>query len=101
MTKAGKKLGISEVSALGFLSTLATNVTTFEMMNKMDKKGIVLNSAFAVSAAFSFAGHLAFTMAFNIDYIPAVITGKLVAGITALLLAMLFYKRITTGESDD
>ena len=99
LTKAGAKLGINEVSALGFLSSLATNVTTFEMMNRMDKKGIVLNSAFAVSAAFTFAGHLAFTMAFNIDYIPAVTVGKLSAGISALILAMVFYKRTNKGEA--
>lgn len=98
LTKASKKLGINEVSALGFVSTLATNVTTFEMMNKMDKKGIVLNSAFAVSAAFTFAGHLAFTMAFNDEYILAVIVGKLVSGITALILAMVFHKRMNKGE---
>lgn len=88
----GKKTGMNETSALGFISTLATNVTTFEMMDKMDKKGAVLNSAFAVSAAFTFAGHLAFTMAFDRSYIFPVIIGKLSAGITALPVAFLLYK---------
>ena len=51
----GSKADINDISALGFISTLATNVTTLGMMDKMDKKGVMLNSAFAVSAAFTFA----------------------------------------------
>lgn len=92
LKRLGEKTGMNETSALGFISTLATNVTTFEMMDKMDKKGAVLNSAFAVSAAFTFAGHLAFTMAFDRSYIFPVIIGKLSAGITALPVAFLLYK---------
>lgn len=63
-------------------------------IKNMDDKGIVLNSAFAVSAAFTFAGHLAFTLAFNAEYIAPVIIGKLVAGISSLLAAHFIYKRI-------
>ncbi len=80
-------LDVNETSALGFLSTLATSVTTFGMMKDMDEKGIVLNSAFAVSAGFTFADHLAFTMSFNPDYLLCVIVGKLVAGFVALFVA--------------
>ena len=36
--------------------------------------------AFAVSAAFVFGDHLAFTLSYNSAYIVAVIVGKLVAG---------------------
>ena len=94
MGKFSKKVGMNEVSALGFVGTLATNVTTFGMMKDMDDKGVVLNSAFAVSAAFTFAGHLAITMSFNADCLPAVIVGKLVAGICAVLVALLIYKKM-------
>lgn len=89
----GKKLGINETSALGIISSLATSVTTFGMMGKMDKKGAVINSAFAVSAAFTFAGHLAFTMAFDISYVPAMIVGKLVSGASAFVVALIFYNK--------
>ncbi len=90
----GGKIGINSVSMTGIVSTLATNVTTFGMMNDMDKKGIVINSAFAVSAAFTFAGHMAFTMAFNEEYLVPMMIGKLVAGASAVVLA-LFINRIT------
>ena len=59
----------------------------------MDKKGLVLNSAFAVSAAFVFGGHLAFTMAFDSTYVFPVIVGKLVSGVLALLLANIIFAK--------
>lgn len=99
----GKKIKIGEDAALGLLSTTVTSVTTFEMMNRMDKKGTLLNSAFAVSAAWTFGGHLAFTMAFDSSFVFSLIIGKLVAGLTSLLVAVFLYNRlyeINTCKSD-
>ncbi len=93
MKALGKKIGISEISAFGFLSSLATSVTTFENMHRMDNKGIVLNSAFAISGAFTFAGHLAFTMSFDSSMIVYVVLGKLISGFSALFLALIVYKK--------
>ncbi len=90
----GKKLQVNETSAVGFLASLASSITTFGVMDKMDEKGAMLNSAFAVSAAFVFAGHLAFTMAMDADYLPAMIVGKLVAGVLAFVVAYFMYNRI-------
>ncbi len=87
----GKKLGISSLSAMGIVSSLATSMTTFGVMNDMDDKGIMLNSAFAVSGAFTFASHLAFTMAFDKSYILPVIIGKLISGVLALFLAYFLF----------
>ena len=94
MGRIANYLRINEISAMGLISSLATNTTTFEMMNDMDPKGTVLNASFAVSAAFTFAAHLAFTLAFCPEYLPLVITAKLVAGFSALLFAMLIYRRV-------
>lgn len=90
----GRRVGINERSALGVVSSLATSATTFGIMEEMDDKGIMINSAFAVSGAFTFAGHLAFTMAFDPEYILPVIVGKLVAGALALVLAFLLYGKL-------
>lgn len=92
----GKKSGINETAALGFLSTLATSVTTFGMMKDMDERGVLLNSAFAVSAAFTFADHLAFTLSFRPSYVPFVIVGKLISGVAALAVAVLLFCRKKT-----
>ena len=93
LTVLGGRIGINPVSAVNLVGTLATNLTTFSMMGEMDDKGVVLNSAFAVSAAFTFAGHLAFTLSTNPDCLPAVIVGKLVAGFCSLPVAAFFYAR--------
>ena len=89
----GNKMGMNETSTIGFISTLATNVTTFGMMQDMDERGVILNSAFAVSAAFVFADHLAFTMSFENSYVPSMIIGKLVAGVLGVGIAWIACKR--------
>lgn len=93
LTAIGRKLKINEISAMGLLSTLATNITTFDTMKDMDDKGVVINSAFAVPAAFVFADHLAFTLAFNQEYLFPVIAGKLLSGILAIVLALFIYNK--------
>ena len=90
--KLGKKIGINSDSAVAFLGSLVTNSTTFSNMEKMNKRGTVLNSAFAVSASFVFGSHLAFTMAFDAEYVLPMAVGKIVGGIAAVLLALVIYK---------
>lgn len=91
----GSKLGINETAALGFVSSLATSVTTYGIMENMDRKGVVLNSAFTISAAFVFASHLAFTMAMDTAAIVPVIVSKLVAGLCAVVLAFFVFKKFS------
>ncbi|HMN25701.1 MAG TPA: ethanolamine utilization protein EutH [Ignavibacteriaceae bacterium] len=89
LTKLGTKLGVSEVAAVGFIATLANCIPMFKILNKMDERGKVLNIAFAVSAAFTLGDHLGFTAAVKPDMIFPVIVGKLFAGVTAIMIAML------------
>lgn len=88
----GRKLGVNETSVIGFVSSVANSIPTFNMAEKMDKKGVVLNMAFAVSASFVFGDHLAFTMAFDEGFVPAMIVGKLVSGVSAFAVAVFVYK---------
>ncbi|MBE6884260.1 MAG: ethanolamine utilization protein EutH [Ruminococcaceae bacterium] len=94
LTAVAGKLKINQTAAICFVSTLATSAITLPLIKDMDRKGIILNSAFVISGAFVFAGHLAFTMAFNADYIAPMIVGKLVAGITAVFLANIMSKKV-------
>lgn len=93
LKKLGIKLGINETSAFGLLTTVGTSVPTYEMMDEMDKKGIVLNAAFSVSASFALVDHLAFSISFNEKYIFPMISAKLISGISGLILANILYKR--------
>ena len=88
----GRRMGINSISALSFLASLVTNASSFGVARQMDRRGLVLNAAFAVSASFAFGSHLAFTMAFSATYVLPMILGKVVAGVLAVILAMLLYR---------
>ena len=89
----GKKLELDDTSVVGLIATLANSIATMESADRMNRKGRILNLAFAVSAAFVFGDHLAFTLSYNAEHIVPVIIGKLVAGITALVVASVLYKK--------
>lgn len=99
----GKGLGMNEAGAAGLVATLANNIPMFGILKDMDANGKVMNIAFAVSAAFVFGDHLGFTAGFELNgerftqMIFPMIVGKLVAGVTAILVAkILFCKKETT-----
>ena len=92
LSKVGKRFHLNRDSVFGFISTLGTTVTTFDAVDEMDRKGVVLNSAFAVSAAFVFVDHFAFTMSYNDAYVLPMIAGKLISGVCAVLLASILFK---------
>lgn len=87
LEKIGQKLGMNEAGSAGLIANLANNIAMFNILKDMNAKGKILNVAFAVSAAFVFGDHLGFTAGVNNEMIFPVIVGKLVAGITALILA--------------
>lgn len=90
----GKLLGMNDVAAAGLVASLANSIPMFGMMKDMDHRGKILNVAFAVSAAFVFGDHLGFTAGFQSDMIFPMIVGKLVGGITAILVAMFIANKV-------
>ena len=93
LMKLGGVLGINDTAAAGLVASLANSIATFSMVKDMDRRGKVVNIAFAVSAAFVFGDHLGFTAGFAPEMLPAVIVGKLTGGITAVLVALLLTKK--------
>lgn len=94
LLKMGAALGMNEVAAAGMVATLANNIPMFQMMKDMDTRGKILNVAFAVSASFVLGDHLGFTAGVAKDMIFPMIVGKLVAGITAVMVAIFMSNRI-------
>lgn len=92
--------GMNDISTLGFVASLATSVTTFSMMKNMDGKGVILNAAFAVPGAFVFAGHLAFTLSFQAEFLTSMIVGKLTAGVIAVAIAWFVYPVVKSVTAD-
>ena len=89
----GNKLGVNEASVAMLLGSLASTPITFASTDRMNAKGITLNAAFAVSAGFLLAGHLAFTISMAPSYVLPLAVGKLTAGVSAAFLALFLYKR--------
>ncbi len=91
LMKFGKLLGMNETSATGMVATLANSIPMFGLMKDMDKKGKIINVAFAVSAAFVFGDHLGFTAGVNKEMIFPMVVGKLVGGASAVVVAIIIY----------
>lgn len=88
LIRLGKVLGINDVSAAGLVASLANSIATFGLVKEMDRRGKVVNIAFAVSAAFVFGDHLGFTAGFAPHMLPAMIIGKLAGGVSAIAVAL-------------
>lgn len=89
LTKAGKKVGLSEVGSAGIIATIANILAMFKLVKDMPPKDKVINIAFGVCAAFLLGDHLSYTANFQPTLIPAVLVGKLSAGVLAIIFAYL------------
>lgn len=88
LLKLGRLVGMNDVAAAGLVATLANSIPTFGMIKDMDNRGKIINFAFAVSAAFVFGDHLGFTAGFDSTMLLPMLIGKLVSGVSAVVLAI-------------
>lgn len=94
LLKLGSILKMNDVSASGLVASLANSIPMLGMLKDMDNRGKIINVAFAVSGAFVFGDHLGFTAGFNKNMIFPMIVGKLIGGITAIILAMFISDKV-------
>ena len=80
--------GINDRAAAGLVASLANSIATFGMVKDMDRRGKVVNIAFAVSAAFVFGDHMGFTAGFAPEMLVPMIVGKLAGGVAAVAVAL-------------
>lgn len=93
LLRLGRWLGINETAAAGLVASLANSIAAFQMVKDMDRRGKIVNIAFAVSAAFVFGDHLGFAAGFAPDLLGAMILGKLAGGFSAAAFALLLTKK--------
>ncbi|WP_026907330.1 ethanolamine utilization protein EutH [Paucisalibacillus globulus] len=93
LKKIGELLGISDISTAGIIASLAHHIPMFAILKDMDPRGKVINVAFAVSGAFVLGSHLGFVAGINKEIVFAMIIGKLVGGISAVLLAIVLTRK--------
>lgn len=96
-----KRLGVTDLAVLGLVTTLANSIPVFSMLENMDKKGRILNMAFAVSAGYVFGDHMAFVLSYDRAYALPMVAGKLLGGIVAVVLAIWSINRKKAGHCHD
>lgn len=94
----GTRLSMNEASVVGMLTTMVNSIGTFGMMKDMNRRGVVVNTAFAVSGAFMLGDHVAFTASTEPSLVPVLIVGKLAGGAAAVAIALLLTKNSTETE---
>lgn len=99
MQRIGKRIGIDALSTVSLMTVLVTSAPVFGVMERMNKKGVVMNSAFAVSASFAFGSHLAYTMAMDGSYIFPMVLGKVISGVCGVVLAFFLYRDKGEGQT--
>lgn len=100
LMKLGHIMGMNDVAAAGMIASLANSIPMFQMLKDMDKRGKIINIAFAVSAAFVFGDHLGFTAGFDSKMIVPMIIAKLISGICAALLAIVISNKALPKETE-
>lgn len=91
LLKLGSLLGMNDKAAAGLIATLANNIPMFGLLKDMDNRGKIINVAFAVSGAFVFGDHLGFIAGIDKTMIFPMVVGKLVGGVSAIILAILMF----------
>ena len=98
LLKLGGLLGMNDKAAAGLIATLANNIPMFGLMKDMDNRGKIINVAFAVSGAFVFGDHLGFIAGVDKTMIFPMVVGKLVGGITAVILAIVLFGKTANNK---
>lgn len=92
LSKIGNKLELDQYSILGIISSLANCIPMLGIYDKMNEKGKIINAAFAVAGAFTFGGQLGYISSVSPSSVNSYIVSKLVAGFSAIFIAILIMK---------
>ncbi|WP_034742019.1 ethanolamine utilization protein EutH [Halalkalibacter wakoensis] len=93
LKSVGSLLKIDEKAAAGLIASLAHVIPMLTLLKEMNSRGKVFNVAFAVSGAFVVGGHLGFVAGLQKEMVFAMVAGKLISGISALVLAHFVMKK--------
>lgn len=96
LMKLAEFIGVNEISVASLLVSTVNSFPMFAAVKNMNVRGKVINIAFAVSASFALGDHLGFTAGYKQEMIFPMICGKLVGGVTAVIVALLLMNKKET-----
>lgn len=85
----GKHTGLNSTSTTGILVGMVSAAPALASIPRMDKRGKVVNGAFLVCGASTFAAHLGFAASTQPETVPALLTVKLLGGLLGAAIALL------------
>lgn len=100
VNKIENKTGLDEYSILGIFSSLANCIPMLGIYDRMNERGKILNAAFAVSGSFVLGGQLAYISSVSPTTVGPYIVSKLLAGFSAILVAILIMELEKKKEGD-
>lgn len=91
--RLGNVLKINDVAVLGIISSIANAIPVYSMVKDMDKRGKILTIAFSVPACYALGSHLAYSATVMPEYMAAVVAGKIICGVLAMIIAYVMFIR--------
>lgn len=93
LSKLAGILGINDTSLSGMIIGIPGGIAMLPLLPEMDRKGMILNGAFAVSAFYTFGGQMAFIAANEpLSGLLIFFFAKFAGGVLAVLLACIMEK---------
>ena len=87
LQKMAELLGVDEAGGAALVATLASYFPALDLLKDMNQKSRFLVLTFSISATFVLGDHLGFIAGVDPEMVVPMMVSKMVAGVTALLLA--------------
>lgn len=88
LTKLAARLQLEPASITGLVVTSANCIPTLLSLDTLEERGITLNTAYAVVAAYSVGDFLAFTLQFSPAHALPMMAGRLLSGLLAVVFCL-------------
>ena len=86
--RGGRTAAAGARSITGLVVTSANCIPTLLSLDTLEERGITLNTAYAVVAAYSVGDFLAFTLQFSPAHALPMMAGRLLSGLLAVVLCL-------------
>lgn len=88
LVRLAARLQLEPASITGLVVTTANCIPTLLSLDTLEERGITLNTAYAVVAAYSVGDFLAFTLQFSPAHALPLMAGRLLSGLLAVVLCL-------------
>ena len=94
LSALGQKLGLDFVSTSAMIFSLANSVSLFVMLKDMKRRGIIIATAWMVTASAVLGDHLGFTASVAQEMILPLVVTKVTGGIVAVALGLYLTRKL-------